>query len=417
MNRLSFVISVVMAMTAYVFLHVLAYTRVAHGLGLPVPKRLHLKIGMALAALPFILAEAFSSASWVSPLVYVGSAWLGILAMALALFPVEWLLSQVFPEQRRTITLFALLVLLGLAACTLVNGSRPPVVRHITISLEKMPAGSSGFTLVQLSDLHLGHLTSLDRLRWIVDQINGMSADLVAITGDLADPDIGQDSEFCQCLKEIRARHGVVAVPGNHDYLAGIDRFLQLAGRSNITVLRNERLLLAGAIQVAGLDEAAGRSSTEGGPDMEKALAGYDSNRPIIVLSHWPYGFDRAVRKNIDLQLSGHTHAGQIPPIDLLVWLTSPYSVGYYENGRSRLYTSCGTGTWGPPMRFLSRNEIVKFTLVPDNRMPLSREHPLSHRIRPGGRRRSSAPAACYAAVSMGVMIPLQHLTACPTQR
>jgi len=167
-----------------------------------------------------------------------------------------------------------------------------------------------------------------------------------------------------QQLKRIKARYAVLAIPGNHDYYAGYERFLEVARRSNITVLRNERLVFAGAIQVAGLDEPAGRSFAEGGPNLEKALAGNDPDRPTILLAHRPDGFLRAVARKIDLQLSGHTHAGQIPPLEELYWVIYPYSSGYYEKDGSRLYTSCGTGTWGPPMRLLSRNEIVRFTLV-----------------------------------------------------
>ena len=227
-----------------------------------------------------------------------------------------------------------------------------------------MPVEASGFTLVHLSDLHLGPLTSVDRLRGIVDRVNGPSPDLVVITGDLIDPDIDQEATFCRCLEAIKARHGVLAVAGNHDYQAGYERFLRVARCSNITVLQNERRLIAGAIQVAGVDEAAGRSFAEGGPDLAKALAGSDPDRPVILLAHQPDGFDRAVRKGIDLQLSGHSHAGQIPPLDGLVWLISPYSYGLVAKGRSQIYTSCGTGTSGPPMRLFSRNEIVRFTLV-----------------------------------------------------
>jgi uncharacterized protein len=364
MSRLSFTISVIVALTIYFYLHYFAYIRVANGLGLSVPNRLQLKTGLALAALSFILAEVFSRTSWVTPLLYVGSVWLGVLAMGVALFVVERLLSLVFSERRKTITIFALVILLFLTVYTLVNGSRRPVVKDIRIFLEKMPAELSGMTLVQLSDLHLGNLTSLDRLRWIVNQVNGMSPDLVAITGDLIDRDIYRDEEFCQVLGEIRARYGMLAVPGNHDYYGGYNKFLQIASRSNITVLSNKWLLLAGTIQVAGLDEPAGRSVMQGGPDLEKALAGYDPGRLTILLSHRPDVFDRAARKKIDLQLSGHSHAGQIPPMDLVVWLTYPYSSGYYENRQSRIYTSCGTATWGPPMRLFSRNEIVRFTLV-----------------------------------------------------
>jgi len=300
----------------------------------------------------------------VNPLSLVICTCLGVLAMAAALLPIAWLASRILPGRRTAIAFITLTVLVALTACALVKGSRPPVVTHVTVSLANLPPDASGFTLVQLSDLHLGRLTRLDRLHAIVGQVNATAADLVVITGDLADADAGRDGEFCEGLKPISARHGVVAVPGNHDYAAGIERFLRLARCSNITVLRNERLSIGGAIQVAGLDEAAGRSFAEGGPNLDKALAGCDPGRPVVLLWHMPYGFDRAARKHVDLQLSGHTHGGQIPPMDLLVWLTTPYSSGFYEKGGSRLYVSDGTGTWGPPMRLFSRNEIVRFTLV-----------------------------------------------------
>jgi predicted MPP superfamily phosphohydrolase len=363
-NPLSLVIPILLALTAYVLLHYLAYTRAANGLGLSAPARVWLKAGLALAALSFILGEVFSGTAWASPLLLVGSTWFGVLAMAVALVPVEWLLSLVFPGQRKAITIFTLVILLCLAVFTLINGSRQPVVKDIRVSVEKMPAGLSGFTVVQLSDLHLGRHSSLDRLRSIVDRVNDMSPDLVVITGDLIDGDVCQGAGLCQCLREIKARHGVVAVPGNHDYYAGYETFLRVARESNISVLRNERRLIAGAIQLAGVDEPAGRSFAEGGPDLDKALAGRDPGRPTILLSHRPDGFDRAAGQHVDLQLSGHTHAGQIPPMDLIVWLIYPYSYGYHERSDSRIYVSCGTGTWGPPMRLFSRNEIVRFTLV-----------------------------------------------------
>ncbi len=364
MTHLSLVFSFLAATTVFVLLYSLVFARMARGLGASISRRSAVILAIPLAAPPWILTTAIGRPPWISPLVYMGAIWLGVLTIALAFSIMEWMLSLVFPKRRRTITLCTLLAFPCLSGYALFNGSRLPLVKDIIITTEKMPSATSKFTLVQLSDLHLGHVTSLGRLRWIVERVNGLSADLVVITGDLADLDIGRDDEICQSLKQISARLGVVAVPGNHDYEAGIDRFLTLAGRANMTVLRNKQLVLDGVIQIVGLDEAAGRSSAEGGPDMAKALAGCDANKPIVLLRHQPFGFEEAARKDVDLQLSGHTHAGQIPPIDLLTWLTSPYAFGYYEKGRTRLYTSCGTGTWGPPMRLFSRNEIVKFTLV-----------------------------------------------------
>jgi hypothetical protein len=337
---------------------------VAGGLGLSAPGRRALVIVLVLAGLCIIITEAFRHAPWAVPLRYAGSVWLGVLGLAVSLLAIESMLSAALPRLRRTTTVTALAVLAILVVYTYVNGSRRPVVKDLSVQMEKLPAELSGFTLVHLSDLHLGTLTPVGRLRWIVDRVNHMSPDLVVITGDLIDRDIRQEEEFCQSLGAIRSRYGVVAVPGNHDYYAGYDRFARVASRSNIAILRNERRLIAGAIQVAGLDEPAGRSFAEGGPDLDRALAGCDPNLPIVLLRHRPEGVDSAVRRNVDLQLSGHTHAGQLPPVDLLVWLTHRHPFGYHEQGRSRIYVSSGTGTWGPPMRLFSHNEIVRFTLV-----------------------------------------------------
>jgi len=363
-NTLSSTVAVTLTLVVYAFLHYAVYTRVAGGLGLSAPGRRALMIGPALAGLCVIVAEAFRRASWVVPLRYGAALWLGVLALAVSLLAVESMLSLVLPRFRRTTTVTTLTVLALLVVYTFVNGSRRPVVKDLSVHLERLPAELSGFTLVHLSDLHLGTLTPVGRLRWIVDRVNHMSPDLVVITGDLIDRDVRQEAEFCESLGEIRARHGVVAVPGNHDYHAGYDRFVRVASRSNIAILRNERRLIAGAIQVAGLDEPAGRSFAEGGPDLDRALAGSDPDLPTVLLRHRPEGVDRAMRRNVDLLLSGHTHAGQLPPVDLLIWLTHRYPFGYYEEGRTRIYVSSGTGTWGPPMRLFSHNEIVRFTLV-----------------------------------------------------
>ena len=298
-------------------------------------------------------------------LAFLLAAALGVTALASTVLPVAWLAWVAFPTRRRLVAGAASALLLALGGSALVNGGRPPLIREITVPLASLPPAASGFTLVQLSDLHLGRLTPQGGACAIAATINAMNADLVVVTGDLIDADAGRDTEFGECLRTLSARYGVVAVPGNHDYAAGIERFQQVAGRAGITILLNERLPVGDAIQVAGLDEAAGRSVAQGGPDLDKALAGRRPDRPIVLLSHAPFGFDRAARRGIDLQLSGHLHAGQIPPMDLLVWLTVPCSYGWCEKAGSGLYVTSGTGTWGPPMRLFSRNEIVRFTLVP----------------------------------------------------
>jgi hypothetical protein len=136
------------------------------------------------------------------------------------------------------------------------------------------------------------------------------------------------------------------------------------ARRANITILRNARRRVRHVVEVAGLDEAAGRSFAKGGPNLAQAVEGRDPRLPLILLAHRPESFDRHAAKGVDLQLSGHTHAGQIPPLDILIRLFYPCAYGFHRKGASAICTSCGTRTWGPPMRLFSRSEIVRLRLV-----------------------------------------------------
>jgi len=197
-----------------------------------------------------------------------------------------------------------------------------------------------------------------------VRQTNALHPDLVCITGDTLDGDICREERFCEALDGLRARFGVAAVTGNHEFYVGVGKFMDLARRSGWRVLRNESWVLDGRLAIVGLEEDTARRFKMPGPDLDAALRGLPPGLPKVLLYHQPTGFAAAARRGIGLQLSGHTHAGQIPPMDILVWLTYKYPAGLYRLGNSFIHTSPGTGTWGPPMRFLSRSQIVKLVLV-----------------------------------------------------
>ena len=364
MSRISIVVSIVIALAVYVLLHVVVYVRIAGGLGLQGRWRRALQAVLALAALSFVAGELLGRTSWGGPLLMAGSTWLGVLAIAFAVCVVEALASWLLPGRRYALTLVALALVTGLSGYAWFNASRPPVLTDLTVALRGLPTSADGFSIVMLSDLHLGRHSSPDRLREVVERVNRLSPDLIVVSGDLFDDDLPEATGLPECLRGLAAKHGVLAVPGNHDYYTGYDVFERLARRSNITVLRNQRRQVAGALEVAGIDEPAGRSFAEGGPNLDLALAGRDPALPVVLLSHRPESFERYAAKGVALQLSGHTHAGQIPPLDVFVWLFYPYSHGYREHGSAAIYTSCGTSTWGTPMRLFSRSEIVRIELV-----------------------------------------------------
>jgi len=361
---LYFVIFIVIVLSVYGGMHWFIYQRVASGLVFSAGQRLALKLFLLAGGLSFFVAEFLGRRKPIHLLRFTGSVWLGIVAIALAVFVLEALLSLLLPGSRRILVLASLAVISLVSAVSIFNGQRYPAVRRVEVPVRNLPAELAGMTIVHLSDLHLGNLISIDRLRWIVSRVNELAPDLICVTGDILDGDVCRSEEYCALLFEMKAKHGVVAVTGNHEFYAGIDLFTELARRSHWRVLRNEAWSLDGKLDVIGLDDDAGKSFKFSGPDLPAALRSATANVPKLLLYHRPDAFAQAVRLGIDLQLSGHTHAGQIPPMDFLVWLTYRYPAGLYRLGSSHIHTSSGTGTWGPPMRFLSRSEIVELTLV-----------------------------------------------------
>lgn len=364
MPKFYFVVFLAIAISVFTAMHGFVYWRLASGLSLTSGQRLALKLLLVVGALTFLAAEFLSRLTPLYPFLYAGSVWLGVLAIALAIFLLELVLSLLFPHQRRLLVLAALAIVFLISAISLLNAAFGPVLRQVQVPMRGLAADLEGFTIVQLSDLHVGNLTSVKQLQRIVERVNALKPDLICVTGDALDGDIGRDEKYCEILGSLRARHGVAAVTGNHEFYAGIEKFLKLARLCRWRVLRNQSWIIEGRIAVIGLEEDSAERFKLPGPDLDAALRNVPAAMPKILLYHQPVGFAKAVRQGIDLQLSGHTHAGQIPPMEFLVWLIYKYPWGFYRLGQSHIYTTSGTGTWGPPMRFLSRSEIVKLTLV-----------------------------------------------------
>lgn len=359
-----FVVFLVIVLSVYTAMHGFVYWRLASGLSLTPGQRLALKLLLIAGALTFVTAELLSRLTPIYPLLYIGSTWLGVMAIAMTVFLLETALALFFPHQRRLLVLAALAIVFLISTFSLLNVALGPVLRQVKIPVRGLPADLEGFSIVQLSDLHLGDLTSPERLRRIVDRVNALKPDLICVTGDVLDGDICREEGFCEILNDLQARYGVAAVTGNHEFYAGVEKFIELARRCRWHVLRNQSWVIDGRIAMIGLEEDSAERFKLPGPDLDAALRNVPGAIPKVLLYHRPAKFAEAVLQGIDLQLSGHTHAGQIPPMDFLVWLIYKYPAGLYRLGQSTIFTSPGTGTWGPPMRFLSRSEIVELTLV-----------------------------------------------------
>ncbi len=365
MSRLtSFLIFVSIASLIYFGMHLLIYKVFARSLDLAPHIRKYVKLFLWFSGLMFPFSTLLSRGFHITFLTYYAHTWLGIVAIAFFFALLTWLAVLLAPAHAKTIATVALVWIVSISLFSLVNGLMPPSVKDVQIPIRDLPRPLEGFTVVQLSDLHMEAHKPKKCVSRLVDRVNELKPDLVVLTGDLFDGDLCRDPEYCRGLKKFKATHGVYAVSGNHEFYNGIGNFMKLARESNFTVLRNEGVTLPNGLQLYGVDDRELARFEGKELNLKEVLKNLDPTRPAILLNHRPARFDEAVRLGIDLQLSGHTHAGQIPPMDLLVWLYYKYPAGLYREGNSYIYTSPGTGYWGPPMRFLNHSEITRFTLV-----------------------------------------------------
>ena len=265
----------------------------------------------------------------------------------------------------QALSVFAVALLAGGAG--LRGALAPPRLERIEIALPRLPAGLDGFRIVQLSDVHIGPLLDRRFAAHLVERCRALAPDLIAVTGDLVDGSVRHLAAEVAPLAELRAPHGVYFVTGNHDYYSGADSWVACVERLGWRALRNRRVVIGAgeaSFDLAGVeDHHAHLVSRTHREDLEAALSGRDVARPCVLLAHDPGTFAKASRLGVDLQLSGHTHGGQIWPFRYLVRLSTRWVAGHYRAGASQLYVSRGTGFWGPAMRLFAPAEITEIVL------------------------------------------------------
>lgn len=228
-----------------------------------------------------------------------------------------------------------------------------PVLDRQQLLLPRLPRSMDGTRLVVVSDIHLGPLLGEGHVRRIVDRINELDADVVAIVGDLVDGSVAKRGADASPLARIRSRHGTFFVTGNHDYYSGADAWVERLADLGVRTLRNERtelLLRGGAIDLAGVNDLEGRNHHDG-PDFARTFAGRDPDRPVVLMAHQPVQAHEAARYGVDLQVSGHTHGGQMAPFGLLARVEQPVVSGLGHVDGVPVYVTNGAGFWGPPVR------------------------------------------------------------------
>ncbi|MCX5073762.1 metallophosphoesterase [Streptomyces sp. NBC_00513] len=239
---------------------------------------------------------------------------------------------------------------------------RGPRVKRVRVPLAKLPRAAHGFRIAVVSDVHLGPILGAAHTRRVVDAVNGTQPDLIAVVGDLVDgsvPDLGRAAEP---LRGLRARHGSFFVTGNHEYFSGAEQWVDHVRELGMQPLENARRALP-YFDLAGVNDVAGESEGHG-PDFRAALGDRDRSRTAVLLAHQPIVIHDAVRHGVDLQLSGHTHGGQLWPGNYLAELANPTVAGLERYGDTQLYVSRGAGAWGPPVRVGAPSDITVVELA-----------------------------------------------------
>lgn len=256
--------------------------------------------------------------------------------------------------------------LVGVGAATALG---PPDLLTVPVRLRRLDPAFTGFRIAVVSDIHLGPLGGRRHTERIVRMINESEPDLVAIVGDLVDGTVAELGGAAEPLRDLAAREGAFFVTGNHEYFVDDpSEWLRELERLGVHPLRNANTAIrraGAAFDLAGVNDIAGESHSDA-PDFDRALAGLDANRPTVLLAHQPVQITEAASRGVDLQLSGHTHGGQMWPFHYAVRVAQPALAGLSTIDGAQLYVTRGAGFWGPPVRIGAPPDITVLTLNPE---------------------------------------------------
>lgn len=335
------------------------YWRVMQSLaGLPLSARIALSALFWLAAFALFIAIGLRDGSLPSSLSHalfvVGSVWMVFMlymVLSLALFDILHLFIPALQHR----VLYALAITLPLMIYGYIN-YRMPRTERVEIDIEK-PIDGGTYRMVAISDVHLGHGTDRQDLARYVDMINEQKPDVVVIAGDLIDNSIAPVAEASMLdeFRRVEARDGIYMVPGNHEYISGIERCMEHITNSGIVILRDSIVTLSSGVQLIGRDDRMNKRRKP----LDSLMMRADNARPTVVLDHQPYDIATSDSHKVDIHLSGHTHRGQVWPLNWATDIMYEQSHGYRKWSHTHAYVMEGLSLWGPPFRIGSKSEMV----------------------------------------------------------
>jgi predicted MPP superfamily phosphohydrolase len=310
---------------------------------------------------------------------WIGSFWLGAMVyFILSLLVIDFarlinhfipFFPQIFYADYQRTKLLTLLVISGLVMIITTVGfinARNPVVKSLDLNISKKVTGNKTLKIAMASDIHLGTLVGKRGAARLVRMINGLHPDIILLAGDLVDEDLSPviRRNLGETLKNFYAPLGVYAITGNHEYIGGAEQAVAYLTAHNIRFLSDTAELIDDRFYLAGReDRDRPRFTGKQRKPLADILKGIDHSFPIILMDHQPFQLSKPEELGVDLQLSGHTHHGQIWPFNYITNAIYEVSWGYKKKGNTNIYVSCGFGTWGPPMRLGNRPEVVSITL------------------------------------------------------
>ena len=356
--------------------HLYAFLKLKRGFALGLPANLILAIFMILmVAAPIVvrISERHGYEALARGLAYIGFMWMGLLFIFISVsfffdiyrllhFLARMLTQRPIEDFTLSLRNFCTLAILFSFAVVIYGYFEALHIRteHVTVKTKKMPEKIGRFRVVQISDIHLGLIVGKFRLKRILQKVKDARPDILVSTGDLVDGQMDDLEVLTEMFQNIPTRHGKFAITGNHEFYAGLDRALAFTEKAGFTVLRGEGLTVCNLLNVAGVDDPARkRYGTDRAASEKALLEKMPREKFTLFLKHQPVISSESLGK-FDLQLSGHTHKGQIFPFNLVTKIFYRMHTGLAKvNGNALLYVSRGSGTWGPPVRFLSPPEVT----------------------------------------------------------
>lgn len=327
-------------------------------------------------AASFLLGRTLEN-YWISPfsgtLIWIGSFWFAAMLylflgfLGLDLIRLAWaLLGSGLPlkaeRMARGVVALTTLVLILLGHINALN----PRLKALEISLQGVNEETRVLEILVASDIHLGTMVGEKRLERLVKASEQLQPDLVLLPGDVLDedPQIVMRDSVGNMLRSIKAKHGTFAITGNHEYIGGVERACRYLEEHSIRVLRDQAVLVEGLFYLVGReDRSISRFTGKERKSLRELLDPLDRRFPVILMDHQPFELQEASSAGVALQLSGHTHHGQLWPLNLVTSLIYEVSWGYHSKGGTHFYVSSGYGTWGPPVRIGNRPEMVHLRL------------------------------------------------------